>query len=61
MALARNATMPVGALALEEGLYLIMYRIPLEYLDVHELDPAIIALNKLADEIELAATKADEF
>src|SRR5690606_19585831 len=51
-AVRRNASLPIGGLALEDGLYLLTYRLPLERLDATEFDRPVKVLARLADELE---------
>jgi hypothetical protein len=61
-ALVRNATMPLGALALApDGTVLLRHTAPLKDLDTDEFDVPLGALTQAGDMLEREFTMADQF
>lgn len=61
-ALRRNLSLPLGALALVDDIYVLVHRLPIENLDANEFELPLNALIRFADEMESTYSQgADEF
>lgn len=61
-ALRRNITLPIGAFALVDEIYVLIYRMPTENVDPSEFELPINTLVRFADELESKYSKGgDEF
>ena len=62
VALHINAELPIGGLALDEALYVLVYRFPLPNLDIEEFELSLNALATTGDSLEeLYSAKEDTY
>jgi hypothetical protein len=62
VALRKNETLPIGALALDkDGDYFIIYSVQLATLDLEEFDLPLSAVARAADVLELQHTAKDDY
>ena len=62
VALKINAELPIGALALDNGLYILVYKFPLTNLDIEEFELPLNALATTGDSLEeLYSSKEDTY
>lgn len=61
VALSKNAEFALGALAIEDGLYFMMYNVPLRNLDIEEFELPLHVLASCADDLEKTYSAGDEY
>ena len=62
VALKINAELPIGALALDDNLYVLVYKFPLTNLDIEEFELPLNALATTGDSLEeLYSSKEDTY
>jgi hypothetical protein len=61
VALRKNASFVMGALALDDDMYVMLYNHQLATLDLEEFDLPLSVIASSADSIEKGATEADDY